>query len=241
MLDIIWSYVLPFFIMVNVIVLIHSIGHLIGAKLFNTAVEVVSVGLWLKLYEFTWKNSLWKICWLPIGGYVRTRIEHTDEGTYAKKICVSLFGPFVSLLSAAIVFLVLFVTQGAPSIDNGDIVLVPQSASDGIMAAMRALVWTWTTWRPEATGAFVSFYDTPAYRVICLTAIWSSKFGILNLLPIPKFDGWKVLGLVMAAFTDLDRADKAMKLVLRIEIILAVLGLGYVILNDLANLLIFSG
>lgn len=233
------SYMLPFLVTVNVIVFIHSAGHFIGARLLRVGVDEVSLGLGPKLFGFSRNNVSWKVCWLPVGGYVRARTAHDDDGTYVRKIIVSLFGPAFSAIYSLIIFFVLFTTKGIPvvDVDAGEVTLVTQSFGNGVLATMRTMAWTWTTWSNDATLALPSLYDTPTLRLICVSAIWSSKFGILNLLPVPKFDGWKILGSILTSILGVNRAELTMKWLVYGIITCVALAVVYATWSDMERLI----
>ncbi len=240
MSEIIFNYLIPFLIMVNVVVFIHSAGHFISARVLEINVTEVSIGLGPKLFAISQNSMSWKICWLPIGGYVQTRTKHDDEGSYGRKISVALSGPAFSLLFSLVIFFLLFTIKGAPVVQDGKVLLVPQSFADGIAAMARSMVWTWTVWDTDQSSALAMVYDSPAARLICLAAIWSSKFGILNLLPLPKFDGLKTIELLLISIAGPNHVDKIMGWGLRLVFLLAVLGVGFVTWNDIMELKVFE-
>ena len=232
------TYVAVLFLLtVNLVVLVHSSGHFIAARLLGIGVESVSVGLGPSIFSFSGHETTWRICWLPVGGYVRV---HTNDkrGAVAKSIGVVLSGPLLSVVFALGVFLVLFTTKGAPAIQGGEAVVIRQSVLDGLIAAVRVLVSTWTIWRIDAFDAFASVYDTPIARFAALVAVWSSKFGIVNLLPLPKLDGSSILRLTLTAMAS-DHTDQVMKWVLRAIIILVALVMTAATINDLVRFNLF--
>jgi regulator of sigma E protease len=61
-----------FLFYVTVVVFVHELGHFLVARAFGTKVEVFSIGFGAEIVGFTDKRGTrWKICWLPIGGYVK--------------------------------------------------------------------------------------------------------------------------------------------------------------------------
>ena len=56
---------------------------------------------------------------------------------------------------------------------------------------------------------------------------------LLNLLPIPKLDGWQFLGLVLNKFTDPNRAKKIRKWGVTI---VAILFIGFATWHDIVHL-----
>ena len=66
------NYIIPFLILLTVVVFIHEYGHYYFAKKFGVGVTDFSIGFGKEI--FGWKDksgTRWKICWLPLGGYVK--------------------------------------------------------------------------------------------------------------------------------------------------------------------------
>src|SRR4030067_3556936 len=58
--------------MVVVITVVHELGHFLVARLFGVRVEVFAVGFGKELLGWTdARSTRWKLCLLPLGGYVR--------------------------------------------------------------------------------------------------------------------------------------------------------------------------
>ncbi len=69
-----WSlYVVPAFIfLITVVVFFHELGHFAVARYFNVKVETFSIGFGRGLVKWTdSKGTLWKIGWIPLGGFVK--------------------------------------------------------------------------------------------------------------------------------------------------------------------------
>src|SRR3972149_3835251 len=69
-MDIILHTILPFAGVLIVLIVIHELGHYITAKL--TGVKVLEAGLGYppRLWGFTWRDTIYSINWLPLGGFV---------------------------------------------------------------------------------------------------------------------------------------------------------------------------
>ena len=66
------SYIIPFLILITIVVFIHEYGHYYLAKRYGVGITDFSIGFGKEL--FGWKDksgTRWKICWLPLGGYVK--------------------------------------------------------------------------------------------------------------------------------------------------------------------------
>ena len=66
------SYILPFIILILIVVFIHEYGHYYFAKKFGVGVTDFSIGFGKEIFGWNDKSGTrWKICWIPLGGYVK--------------------------------------------------------------------------------------------------------------------------------------------------------------------------
>ena len=66
------NFIIPFLILITVIVFVHEYGHYYFAKKYGVGVSDFSIGFGKEI--FGWNDKLgtrWKICWIPLGGYVK--------------------------------------------------------------------------------------------------------------------------------------------------------------------------
>lgn len=145
MLNIILQNLFSFTVIISAIVFIHEFGHFIVARFCGVKVEEFAIGFGKKLFSFRdKKNTEWKFCLLPFGGYVkmfgdRNAASIPDEEVIAKmnneekkqsfitkniwqKIAIVAAGPIFNFLLAIIIFTLLFFINGQnkvlPIIDN---------------------------------------------------------------------------------------------------------------------------
>jgi len=68
----VWQYVYPYLLLITPIVFFHELGHFSVARACGVRVETFSIGFGPIIASWRdRKNTLWKICWFPIGGYVK--------------------------------------------------------------------------------------------------------------------------------------------------------------------------
>lgn len=60
-----------FIIVLSVLVLFHELGHYLAARYFNVTVESFSIGFGPRLFGFKHDGTDFKVCLLPLGGYVK--------------------------------------------------------------------------------------------------------------------------------------------------------------------------
>ncbi len=69
-----------FVVLVGVMVIVHEFGHFAVAKLFGVRVEAFSFGFGPRLFGFKYGETDYKVCLLPLGGYVKMTGENPDRG-----------------------------------------------------------------------------------------------------------------------------------------------------------------
>ena len=66
------NYLIPFLILITVVVFIHEYGHYYFAKKYGVGVTDFSIGFGNEIFGWNDKSGTrWKICWIPLGGYVK--------------------------------------------------------------------------------------------------------------------------------------------------------------------------
>jgi len=133
-----WAPVgIPAFVFVIAfVVFFHELGHFLMARACGVAVETFSIGFGGEVFGWTdSKKTRWKICWLPLGGYVkfagdenaastpdRERIAQMSEeekrGAFPLKplwqrMLVVAAGPIANFILAFVVFTLLLSIWGA--------------------------------------------------------------------------------------------------------------------------------
>ena len=68
-----------FIVLVGVMVVVHEFGHFAVAKLFKVRVEAFSFGFGPRLFGFRYGDTDYKVCLLPLGGFVKMTGENPGE------------------------------------------------------------------------------------------------------------------------------------------------------------------
>jgi regulator of sigma E protease len=122
---------LAFGIVLGVLVFIHELGHYLAARWCGVHVETFSIGFGSAVVSWTDRlGTVWKIAWLPLGGYVKLhgleRPEDVSEEVKAswqpgrtfhgkslgRRATVIAAGPLANFVLAAVLFAALFATVG---------------------------------------------------------------------------------------------------------------------------------
>lgn len=128
-------YIVPFVVLLGILVFVHELGHFLVAKLVGVKVEEFSIGFGRKLWSFNDKSGTeWKICAIPLGGYVKMLGDADATSTTAdenvktlseeekksafnyqspyKKLAISLAGPAANYIFAILIFASIFLFVG---------------------------------------------------------------------------------------------------------------------------------
>lgn len=71
-LSFLWTYAVPFLVLLTVLVFVHELGHYLIARRCGVRVEVFSIGFGPEIFGWTDKaETRWKFSAIPLGGYVK--------------------------------------------------------------------------------------------------------------------------------------------------------------------------
>jgi regulator of sigma E protease len=72
-----------FIVLVGIMVLVHEFGHFAVAKFFKVRVEAFSFGFGPRLFGFKYGDTDYKVCLLPVGGFVKMTGESPEQNLEA--------------------------------------------------------------------------------------------------------------------------------------------------------------
>lgn len=75
--------IIAFIILIGVMVVVHEFGHFLVAKLCGVRVEAFSVGFGPRLFGIKYGETDYKVCALPLGGYVKMTGELAEQNLQA--------------------------------------------------------------------------------------------------------------------------------------------------------------
>ncbi len=120
-----------FVVLVGLMVIVHEFGHFAVAKLCKVRVEAFSFGFGPRLFGFKYGDTDYKVCLLPLGGYVKMTGETPDQiqngapadensinpdydpGSFLnhprwQRMLIGLAGPFANFALALVLMVVYF-------------------------------------------------------------------------------------------------------------------------------------
>ena len=104
-------------VLIGVMIVVHELGHYLVARFFDVHIQAFSIGFGPKLYARQIGETEFRICWLPIGGYVKMAGEQPTDapdprGFTAKprwqRFLIVAAGPAMNVLLAFVLVAGLF-------------------------------------------------------------------------------------------------------------------------------------
>jgi regulator of sigma E protease len=111
---------LAFIVLIGIMVVVHEFGHFAVAKLCGVRVESFSVGFGPRLFGIKHGDTDYKVCLLPIGGYVKMTGENpgedqpaNDPGAFSshprwQRMLIGVAGPAANFILAFVVMILYF-------------------------------------------------------------------------------------------------------------------------------------
>ncbi len=120
---ILFNAILPFLGILVVLIVIHELGHYITAKLCGVKVLEAGLGYPPPLWGFTWRDTIYSINWIPLGGFVRLLGEEDpgDPRSLAaqprwKRLLVLASGSGMNFLLPILLFAIAFMIPRAVAV-----------------------------------------------------------------------------------------------------------------------------
>ena len=146
-----WMVLIAFVCALGPLVFFHELGHYLVARLFKVPAEIFSIGFGRELVGWTDKQGTrWKVCALPLGGYVKFIGDMGPASTPAdaetipeelrdrafqfrpvwQRFLIVFAGPLANFLLAIAIIAAFIAVYGAASTPNVVVGTVPNSAAE---------------------------------------------------------------------------------------------------------------
>jgi len=193
------EYMLAIFL-IGLVILAHEYGHFLVAKLMTIPVERFSIGFGPKLWSFHRGTTEFRISLFPIGGYLLPEVK--DETQFfklpvLKRIILAAGGPVASALLTIVCFSLY--NTFSTGINLNGLLLKPFFQTGKTTLAMLYVILQSLS-QPGQLSSAVGlvaqggrFIGSSSLSWLQFTALVSLNLGIINLLPLPVFDGGKIL------------------------------------------------
>lgn len=129
--------IIAFVFVFSILIFFHEFGHFIAAKASGVKVYKFAFGFGPKILGFTKNQTEYLICLIPLGGYVKMagemgqedvkkiseEEEVPDKQKFNKKALgiralIVALGPFMNIVTAVVIFSLIFFTSGIPVVTN---------------------------------------------------------------------------------------------------------------------------
>ncbi|MCH6555478.1 MAG: site-2 protease family protein, partial [Chloroflexi bacterium] len=134
-MDILFQTILPFVGILVALIVIHELGHYFTAKLTGVKVLEAGIGYPPRVWGFTWRDTIYSINLLPLGGFVRLLGEEdpTDPQSLASKprwirLIVLASGSGMNFILPIFLFAAIFIIPRDVSVGLTQITSVVQDA-----------------------------------------------------------------------------------------------------------------
>ncbi len=105
---------LSFCVTIGIVVTVHELGHYLAARWRSVPVEIFALGFGTALASWRDRHgTVWKIGWLPIGGYVQ--MPKLEQYSLPSRVLVVAAGPFANIVFAMVMITLIFMVLGIPT------------------------------------------------------------------------------------------------------------------------------
>lgn len=234
-------YIMLGVFMLSVLVIIHELGHFLAAKASKVGVKEFALGMGPKIFSYKGKETEYTVRAILIGGFVAFKSDEEFRGSgFLKRFSILIAGPVFNIALAYGIFLALslrinfaiipamkgayyalinaftMVYEALIHLITGVIPITDLSGPVGIVHSTSMIV-------PEGLQIFMIW-----------AAIVSVNLAIVNMVPIPIFDGGQIFMLILEKLKLLtSNTEKIMRLT-GVVLVLAIFALG--LWNDVGRI-----
>ena len=156
-------------VMIGLLIFVHELGHFVVGVLCGVGTEVFSIGFGPPIVKFTYRQTVYQLSWIPLGGYVRfagamPQLEVADQhrgrelylASKGKRLATIAAGPLANFVLAVVIFTIVAMVgiKHAPAIIG---TVRPDSpaqqgglqAGDRVLAVDGSAVKTWEELRKK--------------------------------------------------------------------------------------------
>ena len=208
---------------INLVILVHELGHFISAYYFGVPTPIFSLGFGPALIKITLGNTLFQIALLPFGGYVELNEAILATQPYLHKMVIMLAGIFCNFIFTYAIFCFYAPRQIAENTSLSEclnFIRKKNGNNGGIIGPIGLIGIIGTCFQENSTFFWI------------ILGLISLNVGLFNLLPLPFFDGGKALIFTLEAATGSSLPENSISIISMIILALFVLAMAAVSVND---------
>jgi regulator of sigma E protease len=214
---------------ISLIILIHEMGHFLFAHLFGVPTPVFSIGFGPALYAFSIGQTVFQISILPFGGYVEMNEEVLASLPYLSKMLI-IFGGVLFNFIFAYAILLSYSIRNQSNLKHTLFNTITPDQSEQLQQENRVM-------GPIGIINLIgNSLAIDSHLFWFVLAVLSLNIGLLNILPLPFFDGGKAFLITIETITGTTIAPTTLWLVSTIILALFLLCVARATINDIKQL-----
>jgi regulator of sigma E protease len=173
-------------LVLDLLIIIHELGHYVAARLCGLAVPQFSIGFGPRLFGLRRGETEYVVRLLPLGGFVLlpdlAREDHLPPVAGWRRTVTMLAGPLANLIFAILLvgpqrtalFVNLWINGFRMMFQTSHVDLAGPVGMTRVVGEAAAYGW---------------------HVLVAMVSLLSLNFGLMNLLPFPGLDGGRLLGI----------------------------------------------
>lgn len=215
---------------ISLIILIHEMGHFLFAHLFGVPTPLFSIGFGPALYAFSVGQTTFQISILPFGGYVQINEEILTSLPYLAQMLIIFAGVLFNFIFAYAVLLY-FSIRNQSTLKKTVTNTITSEETEQLGEENRIM-------GPVGIINLIGkSLVINSHLFWFMLAILSLNIGLLNILPLPFFDGGKALIITIEIIIGAKIAPNVLWLISTIMLALFFLVVTRVTINDIKQLI----
>lgn len=236
-------------LIVIVSILSHETGHFLAAKILNYEISEFSIGYGPKLIQKARNGIMYSLRLLPFGGYVKLEDEkNTKKRCMTEpsffKFVVLIMGPLFNVIITVLCIAIIGVVYGHSFFESlGASIQVIGVYISTLFEYLSSLfcidnygsVVSFASTTNEVVSAATTYKDTMV-NVLLLTANLNIGIAVINLLPLPVFDGGQIVINAVELIIKKQLPNVAKNVMNFVTIVFLILFGGFLLIRDIINL-----
>ena len=215
---------------ISLIILIHEMGHFLFAHLFGVPTPLFSIGFGPALYAYPIGQTVFQISLLPFGGYVNIDEKVLAILPYFAKMLIIFGGVLFNFIFAYAILLYYSIRNHTSLKQTLFNTITPDQTEqlhqeNGVMGPIGII---------NLIGTSLAINSHLFWFIL---AILSLNIGVLNILPLPFFDGGKALIITIETVTGTTINPTILWVISTTVLALFVLVITRITINDIKQLI----